>query len=228
MEIFKILFGFIFSVFAAKLLTVFPLLIDDLIRVFKYIIKLFNENESSFSGEKINRLDFFKRSAMVLGAFAFTTLAYGIIVGRFNFKKHFIDLKLNSFKGKHPLKIVQISDLHLGSFQRLDKLTEAVDLINEEKPDLIFFTGDLVNNHADEAYPFIDTLSKLKANYGKFSVLGNHDYGDYTSWDSEVDKIENFNKLKKTQNEMGFQLLLNESITIRKNNSKIDLIGVEN
>jgi predicted MPP superfamily phosphohydrolase len=228
-----VLFGFIFSVFAAKLLTVFPLLIDDLIRVFKYIIKLFNENESSFSGEKINRLDFFKRSAMVLGAFAFTTLAYGIIVGRFNFKKHFIDLKLNSFKGKHPLKIVQISDLHLGSFQRLDKLTEAVDLINEEKPDLIFFTGDLVNNHADEAYPFIDTLSKLKANYGKFSVLGNHDYADYVGLNLSTQEgrnkwNDNYNKILEIYKNSGFDLLLNENRQIELQDQEINIVGVEN
>jgi predicted MPP superfamily phosphohydrolase len=228
-----VLFGLVFSVFAAKIIAIMPLLIDDIIRVFKFVSGYFSDSGASLSGEKINRLDFFKRSAMVLGAFTLTTLTYGILVGRFDFKKHFVNLKLNNFKSKSPLKIVQLSDMHLGSFQRVDKLEEAVELINDEKPDLIFFTGDLVNNHADEAYPFIDTLSKLKAKYGKFSVLGNHDYADYIGLNLSTEEgknawQKNHSEIIDIHQKFGFDLLLNENKQIKLGDQLINVVGVEN
>lgn len=228
-----VMFGFVFSIFAAKLLAIMPLLIDDVIRGVKYIFSLFNDNSTNLSGEKINRLDFFKRSAMVLGAFTLSTLSYGILVGRFDFKKHFVSLKLKNFKSKNPLKIVQISDMHLGSFQRIDKLEEAVQIINDEKPDLIFFTGDLVNNNAGEAYPFIDTLSKLKAKFGKYSVLGNHDYADYIGLNLATDEgkklwQENHNEILEIHQKSGFDLLLNENRQIEVEDQLINIVGVEN
>lgn len=228
-----VLFGLVFSVFAAKIIAIMPLFIDDIIRVFKLVSRYFSDSGASLSGEKINRLDFFKRSAMVLGAFTLTTLTYGILVGRFDFKKHFVNLKLKNFKSKNPLKIVQLSDMHLGSFQRVDKLEEVVELINDEKPDLIFFTGDLVNNHADEAYPFIDTLSKLKAKYGKFSVLGNHDYADYIGLDLSTEEgrnawQKNYNEIIDIHQKFGFDLLLNENKQIELGDQLINIVGVEN
>jgi predicted MPP superfamily phosphohydrolase len=228
-----VLFGLVFSVFAAKIIAIMPLLIDDIIRVFKFVSGYFSDSGASLSGEKINRLDFFKRSAMVLGAFTLTTLTYGILVGRFDFKKHFVNLKLNNFKSKSPLKIVQLSDMHLGSFQRVDKLEEAVELINDEKPDLIFFTGDLVNNHADEAYPFIDTLFKLKAKYGKFSVLGNHDYADYIGLNLSTEEgknawQKNHSEIIDIHQKFGFDLLLNENKQIKLGDQLINIVGVEN
>lgn len=228
-----VLFGLVFSVFAAKIIAIMPLFIDDIIRVFKFVSRYFSDSGASLSGEKINRLDFFKRSAMVLGAFTLTTLTYGILVGRFDFKKHFVNLKLKNFKSKNPLKIVQLSDMHLGSFQRVDKLEEVVELINDEKPDLIFFTGDLVNNHADEAYPFIDTLSKLKAKYGKFSVLGNHDYADYIGLDLSTEEgrnawQKNYNEIIDIHQKFGFDLLLNENKQIELGDQLINIVGVEN
>lgn len=228
-----VLAGFVFSIFIAKIVTIFPLLIDDLVRFFKYIVQYFSVNETSFSGEKISRLDFFKRTAMLFGAFTFTILTYGIVVGRFNFKKHFVSLKLDSFTKKTPIKIVQISDLHLGSFQRLDKLAEAVELINDENPDLIFFTGDLVNNNADEAFPFTDVLSKLKAKYGKFSVLGNHDYADYIGLNLSTQEgknkwQENFDTMLQVHQQSDFKLLLNQNSLIDIDGQEVNVVGVEN
>ena len=166
-----VIFGFIFTIVGSKLAMVLPLLIDDLLRFFKYLYQAtFIQKSTSLVGQPISRSDFLKNTALGIGALTFSTFAYGILVGRFNFKKHFVDLALKNFpKGIKPLKIVQISDLHLGSFQRKDKLMEAVQLINEENPDLIFFTGDLVNNHASEATPFVNVLNKLKAKYGKYA-----------------------------------------------------------
>lgn len=228
-----ILFGLIFSVFVAKLVTIFPLLVDDSIRFVKFIARIFSDNSTNFSGEKIDRLSFFKRSAVVMGAFTLSALTYGIVVGRFNFKKYFVELKLKNFNNKKPLKIVQLSDMHLGSFQRVDKLEEAVDLINAENPDLIFFTGDLVNNNAKEAFPFVDTLSGLKAKFGKYSVLGNHDYADYIGLDLSTENgkklwQENYDEMLEIHRKSGFDLLLNENRQIQLEDQLINLVGVEN
>ena len=162
-----VIFGFVFTIIISKLAMVLPLLIDDLLRLFKYLYQaIFVQKSLYLGGKPITRLDFLKNTALGIGAVTFSMFAYGILIGRYNFKKHFVDLSLKNFpKGIKPLKIVQISDLHLGSFQRQDKLIEAVKLINQENPDLIFFTGDLVNNRASEATPFVEILKKLKAKY---------------------------------------------------------------
>ena len=230
-----IIFGFIFTIIGSKLAMVLPLLIDDLLRLFKYVYQAFFIQKSlSLVGQPITRLTFLKNTALGLGALTFSIFAYGILVGRFNFKKHFVDLALKNFpkKGK-PLKIIQLSDLHLGSFQRKDKLQEAVELINEESPDLIFFTGDLVNNHASEAAPFVNVLKKLKAKYGKYAVLGNHDYADYIGLDLKSDEgrakwQRNFDEIQQHFTNSDFDLLLNESRLINVNGLEINVVGVEN
>ena len=125
-------------------------------------------------------------------------------------------------------KIVHISDFHSGSFDNKQKLKYGIDLINKQKPDIILFTGDLVNNTADEILPWKDLLSSLEAPFGKYSVLGNHDYGDYVQWDSKDEKANNLKKLIDLQEEMGFKVLLNNSEKIHIDKSSIDLIGVEN
>ena len=230
-----IIFGFVFTIIASKLAMILPLLIDDVIRLFKYLYQSIFVNKSlSLGGQPIRRIDFLKNTALGIGALTFSLFSYGILVGRFNFKKHIVDLSLNNFpKGSKPLKIVQISDLHLGSFQRKDKLLEAVELINEEKPDLIFFTGDLVNNHAKEAEPFVDTLKQLKSKYGKFAVLGNHDYADYIGLDlnSEDGRSKwqrNFDEIKSHFANSDFKLLLNETEMLSLDGLEINVVGVEN
>ena len=230
-----IIFGFIFTIIGSKLAMVLPLLIDDLLRLFKYVYQaVFIQKSLSLGGQPISRLAFLKNTSLGLGALTFSTFAYGILVGRFNFKKHFVDLALKNFpKEAKPLKIVQISDLHLGSFQRKDKLMEAVELINEENPDLIFFTGDLVNNHASEATPFVEVLKKLKAKYGKYAVLGNHDYADYIGLDLKSDEgrskwQRNFDEIQQHFTNSDFNLLLNESRLINVDGLEINVVGVEN
>jgi predicted MPP superfamily phosphohydrolase len=230
-----VIFGFMFSIIVAKLFMVFPLLIDDIIRFFKYIYRAIFVNKSlSLGGNAISRLDFLKNTSLGLGAISFSVFTYGIIIGRFDFKKHFVSLKLNNYpKGAKPLKIVQISDLHLGSFQRKDKLKEAVALINEEEVDLIFFTGDLVNNYASEAEPFVEILKELKSKHGKYAVLGNHDYADYIGLDiSTSEGLEqwrsNLDEIKGYFNEADFDLMLNENRLIEVNGVEINIVGVEN
>ncbi|NOY48794.1 MAG: metallophosphoesterase, partial [Chlorobi bacterium] len=124
--------------------------------------------------------------------------------------------------------ITQISDIHSGSFDNREKIEYAVNLVNEQQSDIILFTGDLVNNKAEEMLPWKEVFSKLEAKDGMFSILGNHDYGDYVRWETDADKKQNLKDLAKVQQEIGFDLLLNESRFLEKNGQRIALIGVEN
>lgn len=130
-----------------------------------------------------------------------------------------------SFKG---YKIIQISDVHSGSFSDPGKLQHAVELINEQNPDLVLFTGDMVNNVADEFKPFIPLFSKIKAKDGKFAVLGNHDYADYVTWASLDAKKKNLDTLIDYEKQAGFDMLRNEHRVIEKNGEKLYILGVEN
>jgi predicted MPP superfamily phosphohydrolase len=125
-------------------------------------------------------------------------------------------------------QITQISDIHSGSFDNRKKIEYAVNLINQQKSDVIFFTGDMVNNKAEEMKPWAELFATLEAPDGKFSILGNHDYGDYVTWDSKEAKLNNLEELKQLQTEIGFDLLLNESRYLTRGNEKLALIGVEN
>lgn len=164
------------------------------------------------------------------GLLPFFVIVYAIFKAVYHFKIHHHKIYFNHLpKSFNGLKIVQISDLHIGNFNYRFKILErAVKLINELKPDLIFFTGDLVNNYAWELLGWEDLLNKLVAKMGKYAVLGNHDYGDYSTWNSVEEKEENFNTIKQFFKTIDFNLLLNQSDTIDINNEKIAIIGVEN
>lgn len=178
-----------------------------------------------FSG----RRKFIGQLALGMAAIPFLSILYGITKGKYNYKVlkytlFFEDLP-SEFDG---YKITQISDIHSGSFDEKAKIEYAVDLINEQASDVIMFTGDLVNSKTSEMIPWKATFSKLYAKDGVFSVLGNHDYGDYMRWPSKEDKAKNFQDMLKLQDEMGFQLLLNASKFIEKNGQRIAVVGVEN
>ncbi|MGC6471229.1 MAG: metallophosphoesterase [Flavobacteriales bacterium] len=230
-----VIFGFIFAIVASKMTVAFPLIIDDVIRLFKQLYRLlFSSTDQSSVAEPITRLNFLKKTAFGFGAVTLSLLTYGILIGRYNFKKHFVKLNLKNYpKGEKPLRIIQISDLHLGSFQSVSKLTEAVNLINNENPDLIVFTGDLVNNFPSEARPFVEVMKKLKAKYGKYSVLGNHDYADYIGLNRSTELglskwNESFQEMLSIHKSMGFDLLLNETRVLKVSNVEINIVGVEN
>lgn len=184
-----------------------------------------------------DRRKFVSQTALILSAIPFVGILHGVLIGKYRYRvvKHtleFDDLP-EEFDG---FTITQISDIHSGSFDDKKKLEYGVDLINQQKSDVILFTGDLVNNHAGEMEPWVDTFKKLKAPMGKYSILGNHDYGDYMSWPNPEAKKANLNRLADIQNELGFQLLRNETIKLQKpalsgaegTIASIDLIGVEN
>ncbi|HLV38528.1 metallophosphoesterase [Xanthomarina sp.] len=164
------------------------------------------------------------------GFLPFFVIVYGIFKARYNFKVHEVKLTFphlpEAFNG---LKVVQISDLHLGSFNhRFHILERAIKRINQLEPDLLFFTGDLVNNYAWELRGWRKAFRHFSPEIKKYAILGNHDYGDYSQWKSKKDKQENFNAIKQFYAENNFKLLLNESENIEKENQKIAIIGVEN
>jgi predicted MPP superfamily phosphohydrolase len=167
---------------------------------------------------------------LALAAIPFTSVLYGITRGWRNFNVARVAIQTPKLpKAFDGLRIVQISDLHLGSFpEHTEVVQHGIDLINAEKPDLILFTGDLVNNFAEEAEPWIEKLAGLQASLGKYAILGNHDYGDYSNWPSTAAKHENLERLKGHLRTMGFRLLLDEHLPIAKENAQFTLIGVQN
>jgi predicted MPP superfamily phosphohydrolase len=164
------------------------------------------------------------------GFLPFFVIVYAVFKAVYHFKVHTHKLDFSHLpKSFDGLKIVQISDLHLGGFNnRYEILKKAIKLINKLQPDLIFFTGDLVNNFSWELIGWDEIFKKLSAKNGKFAVLGNHDYGDYSKWQSKEEKFENFNKIKEFYKNINFKLLLNESEIIVNSDEKIAIIGVEN
>ena len=211
-----LMLGFILSIF---------MLLEDVTRLFVIGYNKIN----GASAVLTSRRKFVSTIALGIAALPFGALLFGMVKGKYNFKvlkyvMEYDDLP-EAFDG---YQITQISDVHSGSFDNREKVAYAIDLVNEQRSDVILFTGDLVNNKAEEMYPWKDLFSKLEAKEGKFSVLGNHDYGDYASWDSREAKAANLEDLKRIQKEMGFDLLLNESRYLKKGNDQIALVGVEN
>ena len=215
-----------FILFISKLIGSLPLVIDDILRFFKLIVGLFNNSNI----HDVNRLDFLKKSALIFSGIVFSTLLIGMKWGRYNFKKNYQDIMINDWPlALNNYKIIHISDFHLGSFNSVERLEEAIEMINSENADLVVFTGDLVNNYYDEAIPYINALKRIKSKDGKLSILGNHDYGDYTNLKRNSDEWKtNFQRLLELEKEIGFDLLLNESRVISKAGGKFNIIGVEN
>ena len=190
--------------------------------------------ESSETTEIYSRSEFLVQSISKLGigiaGLQFGAMIYGATKGRFNYdivnQPIEFDNLPDSFNG---VKIVQLSDIHVGSFfDNHNEIEKAINKVNELNPDYILFTGDMVNNYAWELDGWEEIIGKLKAKQGKFSILGNHDYADYVQWDNEADKAKNLASLKQRQAKMGFRLLLNESVKLERNGEFIELLGLEN
>ncbi|MBB1194330.1 metallophosphoesterase [Flavobacterium sp. SOK18b] len=216
-------------VYLPKIIFTIVLLGEDLYRLGVGTLNYFSNYDESKDFFN-SRRKFVSQIGLGLAAVPFLSLIYGITVGKYNYKVikqriFFPDLP-DAFDG---FTITQISDVHSGSFDNPDKIQHAIDLINAQNSDLILFTGDIVNTHAKEMHPWIETFNKIdKHEYGKFSVLGNHDYGEYVTWKTEQEKEENFEDIKKLYGQIGFNLLLNEHTFIKKGNDQIALVGVEN
>ena len=220
--------GFFISLFVFQILVTILLLGEDIFRIPQGIYAYFSKmpNQVQFLPQ---RRKLISQIAIGLAAIPFASLLYGMFRGKYNFKVLSYKLEYDdlpeAFEG---FKIAQISDIHSGSFDNPKKVQYGVDLVNAQDADVVFFTGDLVNNRAEEILPWIQTFKKINAKHGVYSILGNHDYGDYSPWESPEAKKKNMEDLKKAQKKMGWDLLLNESRFIEKQGQRIAILGVEN
>ena len=223
---FQMAMGLLLTIAIPKLVIILILFGED---VYRWIIKLISAISSEETKPLAGRRKFISQLALGLAAIPFVSFIYGIIQGKYNYKvlKYQISFKdlPDAFDG---YTITQISDIHSGSFTNKEKIQYGIDLINEQKSDLMLFTGDIVNNKADEMDNWIAIFSQLKAKEGKYAVLGNHDYGDYMKWNNKQDKIDNFEAVKEIHKKIGFDLLLDEHRYLEKDGQKIALLGVEN
>ncbi|MBP0905774.1 metallophosphoesterase [Mariniflexile gromovii] len=222
-------FGFLLALVIPKMILLLGMFAEDIFRLPHAIYRYFTEGDAAKGNYFPSRRQFVSNITLGIAAIPLASIIFGIYKGKYNFKvlKYtltFEDLP-HAFDG---YKITQLSDIHSGSFDDIEKVKYAVNLVNEQQSDVILFTGDMVNNRADEMLPYIEVFNKLHAKDGKFSILGNHDYGDYAPWDSEAAKLQNLEDLKAIQKQIGFNLLLNEHRYLEKNGEKIALIGVEN
>ncbi|OYX86269.1 MAG: phosphoesterase [Flavobacteriales bacterium 32-34-25] len=220
--------GLMLVVYVPKIVLAIVLLGEDIFRVVMGSVNYFVENNNEgFLG---SRRKFVSQLGLGLAAIPFLSLLYGVTIGKYNYKVikqciFFPDLP-EAFDG---FTITQISDVHSGSFDNPDKINYAIDLINEQNSDMILFTGDIVNTHANEMHPWIETFKRIKEHkYGKYSVLGNHDYGEYVNWPTEAEKEQNFKEIKDLYGQIDFKLMLNEHQFLEKGNDRIAIVGVEN
>jgi predicted MPP superfamily phosphohydrolase len=244
--------GFFFAMFLAKLLMTIPLVLEDLYRLVQWVISKFrkpqtDDSETANAKGLISRKTFIARTSAGIGALTFSGLIYGVSKGAHDYKIHRTTVAFphlpQGFKG---LKIAQLSDIHAGSFWDVKAVEKGIQLLLKEQPDIIFFTGDLVNTLANEMTPeMIALFGQLKAPMGVFSILGNHDYGDYYQWQdrthitegnsAQSDKshmspmqLANLEAVKAIHKQMGWDLLLNENRILQRGGDAIALIGVEN
>lgn len=239
--------GLLSGIFLSKLFVVVFLLFEDIYRLFKKLYTLiFTKKEIENSPQKglVSRKKFISQIGAGMGLLAFSGIAYGILKGAHNYKLHHVKIKAgNGLKG---LKIGQLSDIHMGSFWDKNAIQKGIDLLMNQKPDIVFFTGDLVNDLETEvSEEMISIFSQVKAPLGVYSILGNHDYGDYHQWPDRDNmkamsgkfenkahmspmQLENLELLKLKHKTLGWQLLLNENKQVSFNGGMFNVIGVEN
>lgn len=228
----SVVFAIIAGLFFSKIVAALFFLTDDLRRGIQWIAGKFvspkKEMDDMQEAEKISRSMFLSWAGMIAGGGLFGSLLYGF-GNKYSYRVRRVKLAYANlppaFRG---LKIVQVSDIHCGSFTNKEAVKRGVQKIMNEKPDLILFTGDLVNNKADEMDDYMDVFDKLQAPLGVYAVMGNHDYGDYVTWDLDADKKANLEKLKGVYRQLGWRLLMNEHAVIEKGADKIVVLGVEN
>ena len=221
---------------ALTLLLLIPKLLITIVMVLEDFYRLLEGLARKVSGTNSKQIflpqrrKFLSFIAVGIAAVPFLSMIYGITKGKYNFKVIrqrivFPDLP-DAFDG---FKITHISDIHSGSFDDVEKIKYAIDLINEQQSDLLLFTGDIVNTHATEMHPYIEVFKNIEAHkYGKYSVLGNHDYGEYVTWKNQAEKAKNFEGIKNLHQQIDFTLLMNQNVELKKGEDSITVIGVEN
>lgn len=220
--------------YISKLVAVLFFVLDDsrrlLLKFKARIMRLNKKHQESSQAESntIPRSAFLSWTGTAIGFTLFGSLLKGFS-NKYNYQIKKITLPFTTLPAAfHQFKILQISDIHAGSFDDKEAVRCGVELMLNENPDMIVFTGDLVNNRASEMDGYMEVFAQLKAPYGVFSIFGNHDYGDYVTWESDEVKKQNLNRLKEIHQQLGWRLLLNEHVSITKGESSIALLGVEN
>lgn len=222
----------IFINYVSKFVGVIFLLIDDVVRLGKWIVGMFQDRASgtaSNAGESISRSDFLVKTALIGASVPLLSMGYGIITGAHDYRVRRQRIALpNLPKSFDGLTIGQVSDIHSGSFFNKTAVKGGVEMLLKEKPDIIFFTGDLVNNEATEVEDYITIFGKIAAPLGVFSILGNHDYGDYMQWGSQTAKVKNLEDVVAAHKIMGWDILMDENRIIEQGAEKIAIIGNQN
>ncbi len=225
----------IFINYFSKFFGILFLFIAEIFRFFQWIWMKLQSLTASTTAETpvndpvISRSEFLTKTAMVASALPAISLTWGIISGAHDYRIRRVKLKLaNLPKAYHGMKLGQLSDIHSGSFFNKVAVKGGVDMLLKEKPDLVFFTGDLVNNTATEVNDYINIFDKVKAPLGVFSTLGNHDYGDYVQWDSPQAKRQNLQDLMAAHKQLGWDLLMDEHRFLNLSNEKLAIIGIQN
>lgn len=228
---FSFLISIIIMTYTAKLVGMIFVFLDDFRRVIKWFFdkKKDRKQKEKLAGKRIPRSQFLARTAVVAATLPIATMSFGIVSGAYDYRirrrKIYLPGLPASFDG---ITIGQLSDIHSGSFFDKKAVQGGVDLLLKEKPDAIFFTGDLVNNQTKEVNDYFDVFSKVKADMGVYSILGNHDYGDYKSWPSLAAKQKNLQDMLEAHKRLGWNLMLNESTSLQQGGDKVAIIGVEN
>jgi predicted MPP superfamily phosphohydrolase len=227
-EVNSIFIGFLFMLLLAKVVVLVVYLVHDFFQLSSFGIKKAIAAPTPQEGA-ITRSAFLAKVALGLSAIPAITLVYGIVANAYNYQFKKLSIKFpNLPKSFDGFKIVQLSDIHSGSFTQTKPIEKVIDEINNINADLILFTGDLVNNESSEMDDLKSIFGRLKAKIGVMSVTGNHDYGDYIQWDSEEAKKANFSALIDTHKQMGWDLLMNEHRLLERNGEKIAILGIEN
>ncbi len=234
MQIRTLVSSLIFIVYLSKFLLCIFLFIDDIIRGIRWLLRKAIPNKKTLIAEPksvdtINRATFLSQVGAITAGIPLVLLTKGIFKGAYDYRVVRVPLYIKNlplaFRG---LKIIQLSDIHTGSLLDRDAVHKGIQLAMNEKPDIAFFTGDLVNNQTNEAFPLMEHFSEIKAPMGVYSIFGNHDYGDYIVWDNEAQKAKNLTDLVGVHKDMGWNLLRNEHVMLERGGNKMALIGVEN
>jgi hypothetical protein len=220
------LFGIAFTVILIKIIIAGFLVVEDIYRIFRLLVELIISRGNAGLAARSSIL---VKSVLLLASLLFILFMYGIFYGKYNYKVRNISLSFADLPDEFDgFKILQFSDIHSGTLDNISAVERGIELMKKQNADMILFTGDLVNNFADEIKPYTGMLSSLSAPYGKYSILGNHDYGHYYKWPSEEARTANMNRLYDYHSSTGFRLLRNECVEIRKGSDSILLAGVEN
>lgn len=221
----------LFATYFSKTLGILFVFADDIQRGVRWVAGVFGSGSppESLPGKAIPRSEFLTKAALVATAIPFGTMAYGVISGAHDYRVRRVKVNLpNLPKSFDGIRIGHLSDIHAGSFYNKTAVKGGVEMLMKEKPDVIFFTGDLVNNQASEMRDYAEVFGKLHAPLGVFSVTGNHDYGDYHQWSSPEAKRENFRNLMNAHKQMGYRLLMNEHQLLHESGDQLAILGNEN